>query len=1110
MNLVKFSIQRPVSLLMFYLAVVFLGFVSLRQLSVDLLPNINYPRLSVITRYPGVAPEEIETLIAMPLEAAVSLVPGLHRVESISKEGVSYMTLEFSWGTNMDFAMLHTREKLDSARNSLPEDAENPTIVTMNPLGKPILVLSVSGDRSLLELKEFAEELVKPRLEQVEGLGSAEIMGGVEREIKVDVNPELLALYGLTVDDIASRIDAFNQSLQGGTIRKGKFKYALRVVGEFEAVNEMGEISLKTTKERGVIRLKDIARVADSIKERQGATRLDGRESIGLLVNKEYGANTVKVTKLAREVIDEITKENLQVDIRVISEQSKYIERAIGSVTSEIVQGAILAFFILLIFLQEWKTPLIIDTVIPISVIASFNLLYFNNITLNIMSLGGLALGIGMLDDCAVVVSENIFRHRSLGKPLSEAAYVGTKEVGLAVTATALTTVVVFLPVIYVHSVAGQLFRDEALTVTFSLMSSLLVSLTLLPMLHSRRFEVGMPGADFRKAKSKRVRSTPPGAFSVPDGSAAPPGPGAPAPKSKLRLLLYPWKGLRWLLYLIPKAISLALNFLASYIVQALTLILRYLSLPFRPVFNALFKGFNAVYSRFVERYKRWLRWSLDHKGKVLVASIIFFAVTFSFGYLLPRENMPKIPVSSFDLFLKTPVDYSFEQTDELAFSIEKSLRKDPNIKVTFAQVGIVSGMESLSPDVSVNSAQVFAEVGKPSELEPILESLRKRLAAYPDLSYSITREQSTLAQFLSFSGAEIGLKIKGEDLARLKDISEDLAGRMRSLRGIADVNTTVGEGKPEFLVRIKKGALEKYAGVSPAAVGNFIVRAVRGRLAATRFRELEKKYDILVRLEAGTRLNIETLLDEQFPNQGSLIPLRELVTYELVRGPREIRRENQQREVVVSANLHDAKISRVVPAIDRQIAELNLPPDYRVTYAGEQEEMSKSFRSLVFALLLAILLTYMIMAAQFESLLHPFLVMFTLPMGAAGAFLSLFVTGQTLNAISIIGMVVLVGLVVDDAIVEIDYTNQLRRSGIGLRQAVEEACHVRLRPILMASLSTVFGVIPMALGIEKGAELLKPLGIVVLGGLLFSTFLTLIQIPVLYEWVEKRRSGVR
>ena len=1029
MNLIELSIKRPVALLMFYLAVVFLGFISFRRLSVDYLPDISYPRLSVVTLYPGVAPEEIETLVAVPLEAAVSLIPGLRRVESVSSEGVCCLTLEFNWGTNMDLAMLHTREKLDGARHSLPENAANPGIVNLDPMSKPILVLSVSGDRSLLELQEFAEELVRPRLEQVAGLASAEITGGLEREIQVEVDPRLLSLYGLTVDDVAARIDASNQSLEGGTIRKGRFQYALRVAGEFEAVKEIGEIGLKTTGDRGVVRLRDVARIADALKERQAATRLDGREAVGLLVRKEYGANTVKVTKLARAVIDQIANENPEVGIRVISEQSKAIERAIGSVKSEIAQGALLAFFILFVFLQEWKTPLLIDTVIPISVIATFNLLDFNHVTLNIMSLGGLALGIGMLDDCAVVVSENIFRHRGLGKSPAEAAGAGAREVGPAVTATALTTVAVFLPVIYVQGVAGRLFRDEALTVTFSLISSLLVSLTLLPMLHSRSLDIGAGSGKHR----------------------------------------------------------------------------------FLPDFGGLFGGFNALYSRFVDRYMRRLRWSLDHKGTVLAASLAFLAPAFTLGYVwLPRENLPKVPESSFELFLKTPADYSFEQTDELAAEFERSLMAAPGVKVTLAQVGIGSAINGPGLDVSVNSARIFAEVGDPAMAEAVLEKLRPKLAAFPGLSYSIIREQSALAQLLSFSGAEVGLKVRGEDLGRLDEIAEDLAVRLKGIPGIADVRTTAGEGRPEFLVRIKTGALEKYAGLSPAAVGSFIVRLCRGRLAATQFRELEKKHDILVRPAAGRRRNIDSLFDEEFPHRGSLIPLRELATYELVRGPREIRRADQRREVAVSANLHGTKISRVSPAIDRQIAALDLPPGYQVNAAGEREEMSRSFRSLAIALLLAIGLTYMIMAAQFESLLHPFLVMFTLPMGAAGAFLALLVAGQSLNVISIIGLVVLVGLVVDDAIVEVDTMNRLRRQGAGLRQAVEEACRVRLRPILMASLSTVFGVIPLALGMAEGAELLKPLGVVLLGGLSFSTFLTLIQIPVLYEWLESRRRGVR
>ncbi|MDP2914073.1 MAG: efflux RND transporter permease subunit [Candidatus Aminicenantes bacterium] len=1085
MKIARLAIDRPVTTWMFYIAIVLLGLVSLRQLSVDLLPNISYPRLSVLTQYPGVAPEEIETLVTTRLEAGVSRIPGLRRVESVSKEGVSFMTLEFAWGTDMDFTMLHTREALDNVRDNLPEGTDNPTIIPLDPQSKPIIVLAVSGESNLLELKSFAEELVKPRLEQIEGIGSAEITGGIDREIHVEIDPGRLALYGLTINEVAARIDAFNRNLQGGTIRKGMFKYAIRVVGEFESIKEIGEVHLKTTKEKGVIRLRDIAQVKDAVKERQGMTRLNREESIGILVRKESGANTVKVTRLAKDVIAQIKKENPKTNIFIVSEQAGYIESVIKAVTNQIVQGAILVFLVVLLFLQEFKSPLIINIVIPISIIATFNMLYFGNITLNIMSLGGLALGVGMLDDCADVISENIFRHRSLGKSPAEAAYIGTKEVGGAVAATALTTVVVFLPIIYVHGVAGPLFKDAALTVSFSLMASLLVSLTLLPMLQARKLNVRTadsgPGLD--ESALKKTAKT----------------------RTKIQFLLGPFKGLQWLLYKILKGISLVLNFLISYVTQLLALLLRSLAYPFKPVLRFVFKVFNFFYHPFVRHYKDWLVWSLDHKGRIAVAALIFFGGTFSIGALLPRENMPKIKATSFELQLKTPVDYSLEQTADIVAALEQYLKALPPVKVTFSQTGIVSGMESTATGVSLNSAKIFVEVAKSSQLEQTLEGLRGRLADFPDVTYSVAREESALAEFLASSSAEVALKVQGTDLNKLKEISEDLVGRLREVKGLVDLNTNIGEGKPEFRIKIRKDALAKYAGLSPGLISDFLVNAVRGKVA-TQFNEMEKKYDVLVRLEESSRATIESLLNGQLPHQGTLIPLRELVTVEPARGPQEIRRENQQREILVTANLHETKLSKVVPAINAQIKRIGLPEGYRIVFGGEQEEMSKSFTSLILALLLAVLLTYMIMAAQFESLLHPFLVMLTLPMGAAGAFVSLWIGRQTLNVMSIIGMVVLVGLVVDDAIVEIDYINQLRRSGKALRESVVEGCLTRLRAILMASLDTVAGLIPMSLGLERGSELLKPLGIVVAGGLLFSTLLTLILIPVIYEWVEKKK----
>jgi HAE1 family hydrophobic/amphiphilic exporter-1 len=1009
----------------------------------------------------------------------------------------------------MDFTMLHTREQLDNAKDRFPEDAESPTIIPLDPQSRPIMTLALSGDRTLLELKELSEELIKPRLEQIEGVGSAEITGGVEREIQVEADPQKLALYGLTVETVAARVDAFNRNLQGGTIRKGTFKYALRVVGEFESLDEIGEIGLLVTPEGGVVRLRDVATVIDSIKERQGMTRLDGAESIGLLVRKESGANTVKVTKLVRKVIGEIRRENPGIALSVVNEQAKTIEDAIGAVKDELIQGAVLAFLTLLIFLQEWKTPLIIGTVIPISIIGAFSLLFFGGITLNIMSLGGLALGVGMLDDCAVVVSENIFRHRSLGKGLKEAAYIGTKEVGPAVVSTALTTIVVFLPVIYVHGIAGQLFKDTALTVTFALLASLLVSLTLIATLESREFDfgIGKEGRwrwtwglnrvwDPRKAVLKSAGTVP----------AAAGGDALPARRRGLpAILAVPFRALRVFAYAVFKGLGFGLNVLASFVVQLTAFVGHYLALPFRPLLKAVFSAFNAVYGRFIDGYQRFLRWSLDHKGRVIAWTLVFFAAIFALGGLVRRELMPPMETTSFELDLKMPVDFSFEQTTEMAVMLETHVRALPPVKTVLSQVGIVSGMESADPNISVNSARLFVEVLKPKQLEGVLDAARARLAQFPDVAYTVVREQSTISQFLALSGAEIGLQVKGKDLDRLKEIAADLTARLAGIPGVADIATNIGEGKPEFKVTVDKEALKKYPGLSPSMIGNFLVSAVRGRVA-TQFREMEKKYDILVRLEDASRENIEALLGETLPFEDRAVPLRDLVSYEVVRGPREIRRENQQREVLVSANLKGRKLSQVTPAIDKAIATLRLPADYRVTWSGERDEMSRSFRSLVLALLLAALLTYMIMAAQFESLVHPFIVMATLPMGAAGAIVALLLTGQTYNVISIIGLVVLVGIVVDNATVKIDYTNQLRRGGMPLREAVEEGSHVRLRPILMSTGSTLVGLIPMALALERGAELMQPLAIVVIGGLLFSTFMTLILIPVIYEWAERKK----
>jgi len=1093
MSLAKFSIDRPVFVFMFYLAIVLLGIVSFSQLSVDLLPAISYPRLSVVTQYPGVAPEEVEALVTMPLETSVSRIPGLRRVESISKEGYSFISIEFSWGTNMDFALLHTRERLDSAKDSLPEGCDKPVIIALDPQSQPIMILALTGEQKLLDLKELAEELIKPRLEQVEGLAEVEITGGVEREIQVEIDPEKLANYGLKIEEVGNKISAFNFSLHGGNIRKGKFVYSLRVAGEFQQVKEIENIPVKFTSDGGVILLKHIGEVIDTIKEREGLTRLNGQESIGLLVRKEYGANTVEVSSKAREVIDQIRQENPDINLAVISEQAGYIREAINTTIEEIIEGAILAFLTLLLFLQQWKSPLIIDTVIPISIIGTFNLLFLENINLNLMSLGGLALGVGMLDDTAVVVSENIYRHHQLGDSLKVSAERGTNEVINAITASALTTIVVFLPVIYVQGVAGQLFKDTALTVTYTLLSALLVSVTLLPMLTSRTY--GRPGTgrglpSFRFISFKKFRL----------------GLGQGNP------FFWLWAGFKSVIYNLTNLLIFIFKLIFSLLSKALIGLGKLIALPFKPLLAIVFRWFNRLYSRFTKGHLQTLLWSLNHKSQTFYLTVLVFLLIFGLGWFLPRELMPPLKTSTYHLSLQTPVEYSFSQTEEIVAGLENWLRDRPGINRVFSQVGLVSAGESSRPDLSVNSAEISVELKDGRQLNKMMAEARDYLARLPEIKYSVSREQTTLGEFLDLGSNEINLKVKGQNLDQLRNIALAFAGQLRQLPGVVDVNPNLQQGKPQLLIRINKDNLEKYPDLSPGEVASYLVEAIRGQVA-TRYRELEKKYDVRVVLESNSRQNIEQILNSFFPYKNSLIPIRELVSYEPVAGPNEIRRENQEREIIITANLHGIRLSQAIPAIQRTIAGLNLPADYRIIFGGEREEMQTSFRSLLLAFIMSMILIYMIMAAQFESLLHPLLIMATVPMGIIGTILLLFLTGQSINAISIIGVIVLIGIVIDNAIVEIDYINQLRRQGKDLRSAVVEGSQVRLRPIMMSSLSTIMGLIPMALGLGRGAELLQPLAIAVVGGLTSSLFLTLVLIPALYEYVEDiilRRKSAR
>ena len=558
------------------------------------------------------------------------------------------------------------------------------------------------------------------------------------------------------------------------------------------------------------------------------------------------------------------------------------------------------------------------------------------------------------------------------------------------------------------------------------------------------------------------------------------------------------------------KGVGAAIGFVASFVLQLIIFALGIFSLPFRPVLRAIARSFNHGYERFIAFYHRALVRCLEHKGPVLALFLVFFGLMTFAGTRIRRELMPRLETSSFEVGLRTPVSYSLDETAGVVAALEKWLGARPETRLTYSQTGLVGGIETVDPDVSLNSARIVVEASGPSACARLLEGLGRTFPAYAGVAFSVTRERSDVARSLALSGADVGLEVRGDDLDRLEMIATAVASRLKKVPGIADVNVDSGEGKA--------GVRAQDQGRGPGEISGPRSRAPSATISSIPFAAGSRRgsgsstgpIDVRVRLDEGTETNVESLLDGLVPCGNAMVPLRELVTWEIARGPREIRRGNQQREILVTAALRGAKPSQVAPGIEQAIATTALPPGYRIVFGGEREEMAISFRSLIAAFLLAILLNYMIMAAQFESLLHPLIILITVPMGLCGSVLAMLLTGATMNVISVIGMVVLLGIVVDNAIVKIDYTNQLRKQGMGLREAIVEGSRVRLRPILMSTATTLVALIPLSLGFGNGAELLQPLGIVVFGGLTFSTLLTLLLIPVIYEIVEARKEKKR
>jgi len=1057
-SLIDFAIERRVTIVMFTVAIALFGFVSLARLKLNLLPDLSYPTITIRTELPGAAPLELETLITRPVEESVSIIRNVREVRSVSRAGQSDVTLEFLWGTDMDIAGIDVREKLDLLQ--LPIEAKRPLLLRFDPASEPVMRLALMDEGAatgadsierLKALRRFAEDRLKPDLEAVEGSAAVKVSGGYEDEVQVFVDQQKLAQLGLSIDVVTRRIRAENVNLSGGRLEQGTQRFLVRTLNEFESVEQMANAIIATRDGRPVY-LRDVASVTRGYKDREAITRVNGRESIELAVYKEGDANTVALANGVRARIKELEK-SLPGGTRLqqVYDQSTFIAAAISEVKTSALIGGLLAILVLYAFLRDARATLISSIAIPVSVLGTFVLMYAFDITLNIMSLGGIALAVGMLVDNAVVVLESIVRNHEQGMTRVEAARRGTAEVATAVFAATLTSVAVFAPMIFITGIAGQLFKDQSLTVAFALSFSLLVALTLVPMLAAGR------------ARAATAEAT---------------APIEPKPLGRVG------RGLR----VVRDGLARVGGWISSGCKLALS-----------PLVNA-----TQAVNRWADRkYPGAITWALAHPGKVIGAAVAVFVLTMVL--VLPRlgtELIPQMSQGEFNVDLRLPPGTPLEQTDRSVQAAQRASDSLGNVALAYSVAGTGNRLDANPVDAGENTGRLSITLqsgaGREDE-EAAMAGMRKDLEEMPGLQYRFSRP----ALFSMATPLEV--VVSGYDLDRLGEAAERVRLEMLKDGRFADVKTTVEAGNPEIQIVFDQERATQL-NLVVRDIANRVVNSVRGEVA-TRYKLRDKQIDVLVRSVDSRAASIEEVRNLIVnPGADFPVPLSAVAEVKLAMGPAEVRRVGQERVAVVSANLAHGDLGSAVASLDGIVKQVELPVGTTAFLSGQSEEMTASFKSLQFVLVLAIFLVYLVMASQFESLIHPFVILLTIPLALIGAVWALWLTGTTVNVVAYIGLIMLAGIVVNQSIVLIDAVNQLRAGGMAKLEAIVEGGKLRLRPILITKLTTILGLLPMALGIGEGAEVRAPMAITVIGGVLLTTFLTLLVIPVVYSVLDRKQ----
>ena len=1113
-DLFKSVVAHPIAVSMMATAAVVFGVVSYFRLPVELMPDLSYPTLTIRTTYEGAAPAEIETQISRPIEENMATLDGLRTLESRSRAGASDVVLGFEWGTDMAKASQTVREGLQTS--FLPDGADRPLLLRFDPSLDPILRIALStelGDRdrtlALADLRELAEDEIKRELEGMDGVAAVRIRGGLERELRVEVREDWLANNGVTLDQVQAALSQQNVNLAGGSILQGDTEYLVRTLNEYTSIAELSSLGIRRA-DGQVVELNQVAIVVPTVRDAQVVARMDGAPAVELEVFRTADSNIVDVadrvtTALFNEEGGLATDLPEGVAARILDDQAEFIVLSIANLRNTAILGGFLAIGILFLFLRNFRATAIIGLAIPVSIVAAFAPLYLGGVSLNLMSLGGLALGIGMLVDNAVVVLESIQRYLDDGRSPQEAGVEGVSDVATAVTASTLTTVAVFLPIAFVEGVAGQLFGDLAIAVVASLVASLVVALFLVPTLAAWRFEASdaeLTGSLATMSATGRVKNAARYAYVSPLHALR--ADFAWCRERVLRLVLLPYFIVRMLFRMGLRSVTL--GFAAAALIVGAIARLAYAALlrPFARVLMGAGNTFERVYSRLAGRYEGLLGGTLSRAGGVVFVGVVLFALAIVIGRNLGSELIPEVHQGRFTVEAALPVGTPLTLTDSRARLAEAVIASHPDVQSVYTSVGADIRADA-EADEGPHSARFRITLTPGGDLQGredrVAQDLRRVLSRdIEEFSLRIVRP----ALFTVASPLEV--IVSGWDLAQLRAAGDDVVTRLQDVDGLKDVQSSLVAGHPEILVRYDRQRLRRF-GLDPSTVATRVRDKVQGTVA-TRIRQKDERVDLRVQLTERDRASLEDLRSINInPELNPPIPLDVVANVTEEEGPSEIRRVDQQRAVVVGANVEGFDLGSASSRVEDALAGLPLAEDMTWQVGGQSTEMEASLGSLQFALLLAVFLVYVIMASTFESVVQPFVILLSVPLAAIGVVAALGVVGLPISVVVLIGLIVLAGVVVNNAIVLVDTINRLRTRGMERMQAVREGASMRLRPILITTMTTVLGLFPLALGLGAGSEIQQPLAVTIIGGLLSSTGLTLIVIPALYL-VITRRSG--